>query len=247
MYREISLDSAVLQFADCAWLLKPDPEEAKAARPILPDGHTDLVLSVGNGVQIFGPASTVRFVPKDQTFLGIRFRLGAAGTMAGVAMDELLDRSVSLQVIWGALGREIEERVLAEPQPDRMLAILARALTARISNGLMLDLIVRRTACQLQRFPNTPVRKLAGDVGLSERQLLRRFEREVGLSVRRLGRILRFQGLLDDLRASRRRADATSRDWAGLAQDYGYADQAHLIRESRALAGVTPAALLQTC
>jgi AraC-like DNA-binding protein len=247
MYQEICLDGAARQFADCAWLLKPDPGEAKDAKPILPDGHADLVLTVGKGVQIFGPTSSVRFVPKNQSFLGIRLRLGAAGTMAGVALDELLDRSFSLQVLWGALGREIEERVLAEPQPDRVLMILAEALGARISTGLAPDRIVLAAVCQLQRFPNVRVRKLARDVGLSERQLLRRFEREVGLSVRRLGRILRFQHLLDELRVSQRRAGVASRDWAGLAQDYGYADQSHLIRESRALAGVTPAALVQIC
>jgi hypothetical protein len=164
MYQEICLDGAARQFADCAWLLNPDPGEAKDAKPILPDGHADLVLIVGKGVQIFGPTSSVRFVPKDQSFLGIRLRLGAAGTMAGVALDELLDRSFSLQVLWGALGREIEERVLV---------ILAEALGARISTGLAPDRSVLRTVCQLQRFPNVRVRKLARDVGLSERQLLR--------------------------------------------------------------------------
>ena len=29
-------------------------------------------------------------------------------------------------------------------------------------------------------------------------------------------------------------------DWAGLATEWGYADQAHLIREFHAMAGVTP-------
>jgi len=243
MYQEIRLGGALRQFADCAWLLKPEPEEAQDVKGVLPDGRTDFVLIVGKGVQIFGPAQTVRFVPKDQTFLGIRLRLGAAGALTGVAIDELLDQSVPLQAIWGALGREIEERMVTSSRPERALAVLAKALTARISNGLTLDHVILRTAQQLQNFPNARVRNLADDVGLCERHLHRRFVRQVGLSVRRLGRILRFQYLVDELRESRRRTGAASLDWAGLAQDYGYADQAHLVRESRALAGVTPAAL----
>jgi AraC-like DNA-binding protein len=54
-----------------------------------------------------------------------------------------------------------------------------------------------------------------------------------------LRRILRFQRFLTAARTSR-----PGRQLAALAADAGYADQAHLTRESRELSGSTPAALL---
>jgi AraC-like DNA-binding protein len=61
----------------------------------------------------------------------------------------------------------------------------------------------------------------------------------VGYPPRTLARILRFQRFL----RSARRAGA-GRNLAVLAADAGYADQAHLTRESRHLGGLPPAALL---
>jgi AraC-like DNA-binding protein len=79
---------------------------------------------------------------------------------------------------------------------------------------------------------------LAREIGWSRKHLAQRFAVEVGAGPKTAGRILRFAG-------ARRSIDAGIRagrmDWADLAADWGYADQAHMIREFRAMAGVTPA------
>jgi AraC-like DNA-binding protein len=80
---------------------------------------------------------------------------------------------------------------------------------------------------------------LANDFGLSERQLRRRVEDAVGYSPRTLVRILRFQRFLHAARAA-----GPGRHLAALAADLGYADQAHLTRETKELSGLPPAALL---
>jgi methylphosphotriester-DNA--protein-cysteine methyltransferase len=54
-----------------------------------------------------------------------------------------------------------------------------------------------------------------------------------------LARVLRFRRFVS-------RIDAGATDLAGLAAETGYADQAHLTRESRQLAGLTPAALARS-
>ena len=75
---------------------------------------------------------------------------------------------------------------------------------------------------------------LAGQFSLSERTLRRRFEEAFGYGPKTLDRILRFQRFLTLVRAS---GDASG---ASLAAETGYADQAHLVRESRRLAASTP-------
>jgi AraC-like DNA-binding protein len=71
---------------------------------------------------------------------------------------------------------------------------------------------------------------------MSERTLRRRFEDAFGYGPKTLDRILRFHRF----RRLQRQGEGST---ALLAIEAGYADQAHLIRESRRLTGVTPTAL----
>lgn len=68
--------------------------------------------------------------------------------------------------------------------------------------------------------------------------MIEQFTTAVGLTPKRYGRILRFH-----------RAAALARDggvaWARVAHECGYYDQAHLIRDFRELAEVTPSELVR--
>jgi len=86
---------------------------------------------------------------------------------------------------------------------------------------------------------------LAGACGLSARQLERRFLDAVGLGPKRLARILRFQRVFRAVAAEPALDSAAGQrpNWAVVAVDCGYYDQAHLIRDFHAFAGEAPAAL----
>lgn len=75
---------------------------------------------------------------------------------------------------------------------------------------------------------------LAEAAKVSPRHLRELFVREVGVSPKRLARILRFREALERL------ATAPAVDLTRLALDCGYYDQAHLYRDFRALATMTP-------
>jgi AraC-like DNA-binding protein len=78
------------------------------------------------------------------------------------------------------------------------------------------------------------VSNLASQFSCSERQLRRRFIDLIGLSPKALARQLRLSHIIA-------RADKSQcPNWAALAFDAGYCDQAHFNRECRALTGHTP-------
>jgi AraC-like DNA-binding protein len=81
---------------------------------------------------------------------------------------------------------------------------------------------------------------MAADLGVSERQLLRRFDVAVGYGPKMLGRVLRFQRFLRSAWSQ----TSVTRDLASLAYTSGYTDQSHLTHECLRLAGVTPGTLL---
>jgi transcriptional regulator GlxA family with amidase domain len=82
------------------------------------------------------------------------------------------------------------------------------------------------------------VEKMAADLGVSERQLRRRSRAAVGYGPATLRRVLRFRRFVSSVDQAGEAADL-----AWLAAKTGYADQAHLTRESTRLAGLPPAAL----
>ena len=69
---------------------------------------------------------------------------------------------------------------------------------------------------------------------LSARQFQRRFAAQVGLTPKLYARMIRFDY------AMRAHRDDPSRPWTDIVHEAGYFDQAHFIRECRAMVGVPP-------
>jgi AraC-like DNA-binding protein len=73
--------------------------------------------------------------------------------------------------------------------------------------------------------------------------LRRRCQDAVGYGPKTLQRVLRFRRFVAQIDAAAGNPRAGAGDLATIAARAGYADQAHLTRECRRLAGLTPAAL----
>jgi len=78
----------------------------------------------------------------------------------------------------------------------------------------------------------------AADTGFSRRWLSQRFKEQIGVSPKAYARLLRFQRVVQQVAAGQRI------EWADVAADLGFADQAHLTHEFRRFSGLTPAAFL---
>jgi AraC-like DNA-binding protein len=227
-YREIAPPPALQALVACVWV------SHGGETSVLPDACVDVVLS-GERLVVAGPATEVVVAEETPGMhrVGVRFRVGAAGAALGLPVGELRDRGVGLDELWGAGARRVEERVKsAATRKDALLALIG-GLAPRLPRPEDLDHEVRRAVVAIARGEDP-----ARTAGLSERQLRRRFEGEVGYGPATLARVLRFQRFL-------RAAEVTPGETlARLAADAGYADQAHLAREAKRLSGVAPSELL---
>jgi AraC-like DNA-binding protein len=223
---------ALSRHVACVWADRSDRND-----PLLPDAAVELVWS-GRGLFVRGADTRAHAVDAfpERTFVGIRFRPGAAADVVGLHGAELADARVGVSELWGLAEMErIESRLMECTSPARSAALLEDVVSARVRAAP--DGAVEAVVAELDRG-RTPVRELADRLGLSERQLLRRCVDALGYGPKTLDRILRFQ---------RFRALAARRRDLGLAElaaVAGYADQSHLTRECRRLAGETPASLL---
>jgi len=201
---------------------------------VVPDGCIDIVWTEGAGTQVVGPNTRAFLValPAHTRVAGVRLHPGAAPALLGVDAAALRDAQVAIDGVWGDDGLRLAEAL--DAQDDRGRVLLA-ALAARAARSAVPDPLVRAAVARLGA-PQVAVSALAGHLGVSERQLRRRFERAVGYGPKRLGRVLRLARALDAARSGD--------DLARVAADAGYADQAHFTNDCRSLAGVAPSALL---
>lgn len=102
------------------------------------------------------------------------------------------------------------------------------------------DPVANLLAANLQPNPlgaailaSASVAEIATRSGLPHRQLQRVFTRDLGMPPRAYLRLLRFRGAMIEVQAS-------AAPLADAAAGQGYADQAHMAREFRSLAGVPP-------
>jgi AraC-like DNA-binding protein len=238
-YRELAPPLPLSPFVTCFWEITG----GVGAHRVVPDGAMDVLYAAGAArASVIGPMT--RAIVTEETgppwVVGVRFRPGAALAMLGVAARELRDDSADAADVWGPEGRALGVRLAQSGDASTALATIEAELHARLTVVSPPDVRVTLAVATLQAARGElPVPAVAARVGLSERQLERLFDENVGYGPKTFARVVRMQRAVDGI-AGAARGLGTTASWASFARECGYADQAHLIREFRALTGVTP-------
>jgi AraC-like DNA-binding protein len=213
----------------CLWTHERGRGDAAFTQLVVPDGCVDVIWSGWDGLlMVAGPDTGPQYavVPPGGRLAGVRFRPGLASPALGVPADAVRDGRLPLAELWGDAAESLAGRLVSAADPA---GVLARAVGERVrASALRPDPVAAVMAAALAEGS---VREVAGRLGLSDRQLRRRALAAFGYGPKTLQRILRFQRALGLARSGVGAAE--------VAYVAGYADQAHLAHEVRALAGVT--------
>lgn len=221
-YVERPAGSPLLQ---CVW---SSAESGPREKLITPDGCVDVMWGPSS-FWIAGPDTRAQVnSTRGGLIVGVRFAPGAAPAALGLPARELLDARVPVDAVLPRAA-ELRERV-AEAVSGLGVAGAQRMLAEALIEGAQerVDAALVRAGAMLGR--GVGVSRTAEVLGLSERQLRRRSLAAFGYGPKVLQRVLRFRRALRLARAGASFAD--------VANASGYADQAHLAREVRELAGV---------
>lgn len=170
--------------------------------------------------------------------MGEGFRPGGAGALTGEDMEAIAGGDVDLAGLFGGQASTLRQRLLETVEPRDRLALLERWLRER-GRLPRLEPCVAHALAWLERTPRAVrIGGLVRETGVSERRLARLFRRQVGYGPKRYARLLRFRAVVAQVHG------LPNVDWAGVAADGGYCDQAHLAHEFRRFAGITPGAFM---
>ncbi|SFI22361.1 AraC family transcriptional regulator [Albimonas pacifica] len=161
----------------------------------------------------------------------------AARRLLGPRLAEAAGETVDLREIAPALAAELEDRAAGAPTWAARFEAVSGVLARATAGAQGPSPLAARALAEIDRAPWRPVAELAERLGVSRQGLSDALRREVGMGPKRLARLARFEGALARLRG------AQAAPLADLAAEMGYADQAHMAREMRALGGATARAL----
>jgi AraC-like DNA-binding protein len=239
-YREILPHPALRRFVDRFWILTA--AAGAGPRRILPDGCIDVIVDVDPDSDGFGQATAVGTMTRAMLFhprtrvcsAAVRFRPGGATPFLRLSADQLTDQVLDAGEAgarWIAAGAGD-----APKGPLAAVATLERHLLARLHAIAEPDRAIAHAISRLFAAVPPPIAELGREIGWSRQHLARRFRAEIGVGPKQLARVARLQRAVDQLQ----RGTGGDLTLAGAAVDLGYFDQAHMARDFRELAGVTP-------
>jgi len=246
------------QFVKCIWYWEGAPQTHSKER-LMPNGESEIVINLRNdpiriydskdieryetyGHALVGGARSQSFVIDTDTqerIVGIQFQPGGAFPFFKVPASEIENRDVSLETLWRNTGDELRERLLAAESTAEIFSLIEQYLLRQLVRPLELHPAVAFALGSFCRSPHQiTVATVLDKLGLSHRRFIQIFHNQVGLTPKTFCRVRRFQRVLSSVHRRR------EIEWAQVALDCGYYDQAHFNHDFQSFSGFTPSTYL---
>jgi AraC-like DNA-binding protein len=171
---------------------------------------------------------------------GVKFRAGGFYPFLKSPLSRITNRSIPLSRVFGRDARELEDSVLGQEfgaqRADAAEKFLRQRLPKADESGVLAGQIVDEIC--LNREIMT-VDDVVARFHLGKRMLQRLFDQHVGVTPKWVIRVYRLHEIVEWLNSGK------TVDFAALAQDLGYFDQAHFVKDFKSVIGHTPAGYLK--
>lgn len=247
-HQEFEPPAALRDTIKCFWYDRRDYPELPSQFEVMPDGYAEIIFSFGSVSHVADssqqPLSSpfmvgllshpLLFTTQGRLeILGIRCFPWAVFDVFGLLSSRDIVRHLEHPLT--QLQTPLEEWVAAGKIEEAVAEIGRYCLDAR--TRVTLDgMLVTAGAAMHDAHGILPVGRVAASAHATVRTLERRFKHSSGSTVKDVSGLMRFEQVRNRLWLAPRS------NLASLAQEVGYADQAHLSREFKRYSGTTPAA-----
>ena len=258
IYREFETHAGLAPYVQLVWMMESEHADDRApVSLIVPDGIVEIVFHFGDpwittaagGKRMVQPRSFAvsqmrKYIEIESNgrtgFVSVRFYPWGAYHFFDRPVQSFLDETVSTETLWPVHYEDLMEKLRTAPGGANFVPVVQGFLLDRLAEHHRDDAaldeavkLIRSTGGQLS------IEEVGERVGLSRKQLERKFVSTVGTTPKTFSRISRFLNICHHL--DRYRDSTLTR----LAHECGYFDQAHFIREFNAFTGFTPKAFFE--
>lgn len=222
----------------------------------LPDGNIEVVIDLTdypkfiydndsltqiqecNDVWISGIRTKCIYIPsrRNSEMFVIYFRKGMTYPFVQILLSEITDRVIPGEIILSRSIRILRDALLFINSIEQKFLFAERHLFKVYGKVLTPNPFIAFAVSQILKSPQRlTIEEISNKVGYSQKHLIYIFKQHVGVTPKSFLRIIRFQRAILEIEK------LGTINWAQLALECGYYDQAHFIADFKNFSGLTPA------
>ncbi len=150
-------------------------------------------------------------------------------------LENLVDVETPIESLFGEIpAKELEQKIIQATSTQERIEIIETFLLNKLNQGKTIENLVKTTVdTLLATNGSTSINQILKDDLSKRRQLERNFKKQIGISPKQLGKVLRLQTALKMLLND-------NENLTSIAYESEYFDQAHFIKDFKEFIGTTP-------
>jgi len=227
-YEEFLPEPALRHYIADFWRFSTD---SPGEHIVVPDGTLSIVWARNTAILVGPRITALRVsVTPGWEYWGIRFLPGIAGVLLAIDIPRTRDVVLPLHSLAPAPAAQFVDAMQVEPRLTALTSLAHQWIHDAPPPDTHVQELVRRI---IASNGASGIAQLCLGLGVSYRQILRRFQCHTGMSPKELARLRRIRwACLQALRSGGA--------WAGISAESGFADQSHLTREFSGVFGWPP-------
>lgn len=239
-------DDRLFPYISSYTLTFPTPETMSDNYTILPSASATLTVRAGEqGIDCMlrgvntRPLRVGHNANRLRSLLLIEFRPGGLFPFLRIPQSELLNISLPVQLLDHVLPAQLEAAFLQANSIETLLSSLNTIFLSQLLNDTADRIVGAALGDVIMSHGTVRMQTLSKYSAYSDRQLRRFFLQRVGVPPKRVAKLAQLSYAL------RLFDQGDACNWANIAAQAGYFDQAHMIADFRTSYGLTPGALCE--
>lgn len=235
------------------WTLEVTFDPNNEKQKIIPDGCIEMTFNFGDGIKKFVSESEFVIHPpamvmgqRTQSFFieptgnvdsfAVCFYPYGFTHFVNASLKDLVDKEVTLDSLFNPEeSARLEQKMkLASNTQERIKIIESFLLGILNKESTKEHLVASTVQALIETNGKVAINSLANNSSANRRQLERNFRKQIGISPKLLGKVIRMNSALNLL------LNKQDETLTQIAYESNYFDQAHFIRDFKALVGITP-------
>lgn len=172
---------------------------------------------------------------KDHLMIKCTFHPTGTYRLLGIDMQRTVNNGLDATVCWGSEINDILKQLRQASSYDLMINIVSSFMTSKYDHACRPEEPIDHIAIQmLDPLNEHSMEEWASMACLSLRQFERSFITRTGISPKLFNRIVRFEYAME------MKNDYPDKSWSQIAQECGYTDSAHILKEFKTFAAFPP-------